>query len=76
MQRQTIETFIREKKEHLLYRNRKKRTSQTVCHVKEWNSLSRLLSSFFIFLSQFLLWDLCVEKDIKPLEGKLRVWPK
>jgi len=55
MQRQTIETFIREKKEHLLYRNRKKRTSQTVCHVKEWNSLSRLLSSFFIFLSQFLL---------------------
>lgn len=76
MQRQATETFIKGKREHLLYKNRKKRTSQTVCHVKDWNSLSSLIYSFFIFLSQFLLWDFYVKKDIKPLDGKLIVWPK
>lgn len=73
MQRQAIETFIKGKKEHLLYKNRKERTSQTVCRVKDWNYLSSLISSFFVFLPQFLLCDIYVEKEIKALVGKLIV---
>lgn len=51
MQRQAIETFIKGKKCHLLYKNRKERTSQIICHIKDWNSLSSLISSLFFSVS-------------------------
>lgn len=51
VQRQAIETFIKGGKCHLLYKNRKERTSQIICNVKNGYSLSSLLSSLFFCLS-------------------------
>lgn len=59
VQRQAIETILKGNKEHLLYKNRKEITSQTICHVKDQNSLSCLMSSLFfclIFCYDIFMW--------------------